>query len=99
MNGAMVDFENSGSRAGSGRTSSPPAGADDELRALRREAARIQHELNNPLAALLAEVQLLQEETGDPGTADAAQRIVELARRVIRTVRELDVLRGDEGTP
>lgn len=95
----MVDFGQSASRAGKRRSSSLPAAVEDQLRALRREAARLQHELNNPLAALLAEVQLLQEETDDPETAAATERIVELARRVINTVRELDALRGDESPP
>ena len=69
-----------------------------QLTALRHEAARIQHDLNNPLAALLAEVQLLSldpelsEEFREP-----VKRMVELTRRVIATVRQLDAVRAEPG--
>lgn len=66
---------------------------------LRRAVALVQHQLNNPLAALLAEVQLLGM---DPSLgvehAAATLRITELTRRVIALVRDLEMAvegRGD----
>jgi signal transduction histidine kinase len=71
-----------------------------ELRRVRRqfalgEAARsAQHDLNNPLTALLAEVQLLELEALAPEQRAAARRIVELARRVAAVARRLTVTPG-----
>jgi signal transduction histidine kinase len=71
-----------------------------ELRRVRRqfalgEAARsAQHDLNNPLAALMAEVQLLELEPLAAEHRAAARRIVELARRVAVVARRLDVSQG-----
>jgi signal transduction histidine kinase len=62
---------------------------------LRKAIVLIQHQLNNPLAALLAEAQLLgmEPELGAEQRA-AAARITELTRRVIALVRELDFIAG-----
>ena len=69
---------------------------ETRLRALQREAARIQHEINNPLSALLAEAQLLTLEPALGAEHRAAvEHIIELTRRVITRVRELDAVRGD----
>ncbi|HEX6535474.1 MAG TPA: histidine kinase dimerization/phospho-acceptor domain-containing protein [Gemmatimonadaceae bacterium] len=58
---------------------------------LQRLTAVVQHQLNNPLAALLAEAQLLGMEPAlDEGQRAAVDRIIELVRRVIGTVRDLD---------
>jgi signal transduction histidine kinase len=58
---------------------------------IQQLTARVQHQLNNPLAALLAEAQLLgMEDNLDDEHRQAVERIVELTRRVIRLVRELD---------
>lgn len=58
---------------------------------LQRLTALVQHQLNNPLAALLAEAQLLgMESTLDGQQRAAVERIIELVRRVIGTVRDLD---------
>jgi len=71
-----------------------------ELRRVRRqfalgEAARsAQHDLNNPLTALVAEVQLLALEPLAPEHRAAARRMVELARRVAAAARRLDVAQG-----
>lgn len=71
--------------------------AERELRRVRRqyalgEAARAtQHDLNNPLTALMAEVQLLELEAATAEQRAAARRIVELARRVAAVARRLDV--------
>ena len=53
-------------------------------------AMRLQHSLNNPLAALLAEAQLLELETLPPDHRESVERIIELCRRVIDVVRALD---------
>ena len=48
----------------------------------------LQHTLNNPLAALLAELQLLEMETLEPTHREGVERCIELCRRLIRIVRE-----------
>ncbi|MDQ2932697.1 MAG: hypothetical protein M3Y05_17990 [Gemmatimonadota bacterium] len=58
---------------------------------LQRITALVQHSLNNPLAALLAEAQLLgMETTLDPEHRAAVDRMTELVRRLITLVRRLD---------
>lgn len=60
---------------------------------LQRLTAVVQHQLNNPLAALLAETQLLgMEPTLDASQRASVERIVELVRRVIGTVRDLEAV-------
>ena len=69
--------------------------AGDRLTALQKHAARLQHSMYNPLAALLAEGQLLsmdEELSGDH--RESVDRMIALTRRVIGLVRELDELRG-----
>jgi len=75
------------------------AGSAAAVRALRQTqkllaagelAMRLQHSLNNPLAALLAEAQLLELETLPPDHRESVERIIELSRRVISVVRGLD---------
>jgi nitrogen-specific signal transduction histidine kinase len=74
-------------------------GASQTLRSLRQTqrliaagelAMRLQHSLNNPLAALLAEAQLLELETLAPDHRESVERIIELCRRVVDVVRGLD---------
>jgi signal transduction histidine kinase len=63
---------------------------------LRKAIVLVQHQLNNPLAALLAEAQLLGlEPTLGAEHRAAAARITELTRRVIAMVRDLDSIAGD----
>ena len=57
---------------------------------LQKLTALVQHQLNNPLAALLAETQLLAMESLDAQHRVAVERIIELVRRIIGTVRSLD---------
>jgi signal transduction histidine kinase len=75
------------------------AAAGQAIRSLRQTqrliaagelAMRLQHSLNNPLAALLAEAQLLELETLAPDHRESVERIIELCRRVIDVVRGLD---------
>jgi signal transduction histidine kinase len=84
-------------------TKTTPAGtAQATLRSeLRKAIVLVQHQLNNPLAALLAEAQLLgMEPTLGAEHRAAAARITELTRRVIALVRELDAVAGDpKGQP
>lgn len=55
-------------------------------------AARLQHRLNNPLAALLAEAQLLELEALAPDHATSVRRIIELCRRVIEETKSIEGL-------
>jgi nitrogen-specific signal transduction histidine kinase len=55
-------------------------------------ALSLQHGINNPLAALLAEAQLLQLEELSPEQRSSTDRIVELCRRIVTLVQRLDGL-------
>lgn len=67
---------------------------------LSRVSALVQHALNNPLAALLAEAQLLgMEATLEPEHRAAVDRMTELVRRLISLVRELDSKVNDNMLP
>ncbi|MBA2686412.1 MAG: hypothetical protein H0U66_18150 [Gemmatimonadaceae bacterium] len=66
---------------------------------LQRITALVQHSLNNPLAALLAEAQLLGMETLDPEHRAAVDRMTELVRRLITLVRDLDSKVSDRTFP
>jgi signal transduction histidine kinase len=59
--------------------------------ALGETARTVQHALNNPLTALLAEAQLLELEPLAEEHRLAVARMVELARRVATVTRRLDV--------
>ena len=54
----------------------------------------LQHSINNPLAALLAEAQLLEMEELTKEQHDSVERMIELCRRIVALVRRLDVLSG-----
>lgn len=67
---------------------------------LQRLTALVQHSLNNPLAALLAEAQLLAMETTlDAEHRAAVDRMTELVRRLITLVRGLDSKVNDRMFP
>lgn len=74
--------------------------ARDELRRTQRLVAAgeialgMQHSMNNPLTAILAEAQLLELETLSPETLTAVRRIVENTRRLVTLVRRLDALKS-----
>ncbi len=71
-----------------------PATAERRFAELQELTARIQHEVNNPLAALLAETQLLGMEPTLPDEHRATvDRVVTLVRRVVASVRKLDQVR------
>ena len=71
------------------------AHAAEVMRARRLIAAgeialRFQHALNNPLAGILAEAQLMQLDPVTTEQHDALERIVALCRRIIELGRSLD---------
>lgn len=76
-------------------------GVTAELRQARRifaagqSALSLQHAINNPLAALLAEAQLLQLEELTAEQRGSVDRMVELCRRIVTLVRRLDALAGE----
>ena len=73
----------------------PRADVDDSLTVVQKKAAQLQHQMNNPLAALLAEGQLLCMDPGLQGEQrESVERMIELTRRVISLVRSLDDVRG-----
>jgi signal transduction histidine kinase len=61
-------------------------------------ALSLQHSINNPLAALLAEAQLLQLEELSTEQRASVDRIVELSRRIVALVRRLDGLASSDVT-
>ena len=71
-----------------------------ELRRVRAqfvlgESARtLQHAFNNPLTALLAEVQLMELESMSDDHRVAVSRILELARRLVTLSRRLSGITG-----
>jgi len=74
--------------SGGTREGSAPAEKSTDL---QRLTSRVQHRLNNPLAALLAETQLLgMDQTLGLEQQEAVERVVDLVRRVIALVRDLD---------
>jgi signal transduction histidine kinase len=84
-------------RLNSGGTESARLGAAlcalreaQQLIAAGELALRLQHSLNNPLAALLAEAQLLELEELPAEHRLSVERIVEMCRRTVEIVRQLD---------
>jgi signal transduction histidine kinase len=75
-------------------TELPPPGR--ELRRVRGQFARgeaareVQHAINNPLTALLAEAQLLELDDLSDDQRRSVARMVELARRLVTLSRRLD---------
>ena len=61
-----------------------------QLVAMGEATSRIQHTLNNPLTALLAEAQLLEMEDLSEDHRAAVKRMIELCRRLVVMVRGLD---------
>jgi signal transduction histidine kinase len=61
-----------------------------QLAAAGAVALDFRHQVNNPLAALLAEAQLLALEPLAPEHRAAVDRMVELCRRTVTLLRELD---------
>jgi nitrogen-specific signal transduction histidine kinase len=62
------------------------------LVAAGQAAGGLKHKLNNPLAALLAEAQMMELEPMAPEHANAVRRIVELCRRIINVADTIDGL-------
>ncbi|HKG91639.1 MAG TPA: histidine kinase dimerization/phospho-acceptor domain-containing protein [Gemmatimonadaceae bacterium] len=64
----------------------------EQLVAAGEIALGLRHALNNPLAGLLAEAQLLEMESLPDEQHQAVRRIVELCRRTIAVARQLDAI-------
>lgn len=83
---------------GEGEWPAALAAARDELRKTQRLMAAgeialgLQHSMNNPLTAILAEAQLLEMEELSDETRRAVGRIVENTRRLVTLVRSLDAI-------
>ena len=77
--------------------------ARDELRRTQRLLAAgeialgLQHAMNNPLTAVLAEAQLLEMEDLPGEVTTAVRRIIESTRRLVALVRKLDVVSTKTG--
>jgi DNA-binding response OmpR family regulator len=73
--------------------------AEDALAAAQRLAAigettlALQHEINNPLAALLVHAQILVTEAATPALKEDLDLVVELTRRIADVVRRLSELK------
>jgi C4-dicarboxylate-specific signal transduction histidine kinase len=65
----------------------------DELNTL---AAGLGHEINNPLACIRMEAELLLEESHNPEIRECAQSIVHNSRRISAVVKKLDYLTSPE---
>jgi signal transduction histidine kinase len=65
---------------------------------LGETARQVQHAINNPLTALLAEVQLLELEELTSDQRTSVGRMVELARRLVALTRQLDETAEGRGT-
>lgn len=70
-----------------------------QLLAAGEVAIGLQHSLNNPLAAILAESQLLQMDNLADEQREAVTRIVALCRRMTAIVRRLDGIGGAGSRP
>lgn len=96
--GALRDlFDRAARRTGS-RSGAAIAASLQRLHAtlaLGEVARGLQHRLNNPLAALLAEAQLLELEPLSPDHLAAVRRLVELCRRVIDESRTIEGIAED----
>lgn len=65
----------------------------DALEAVTRLARAAAHELNNPLAVVLGQAQLMRADLGDrPQIVDRLQRIQEAAIRLARVVRQMSLI-------
>lgn len=82
--------------AGHERQSASPANALEQLQRTRQLAEageiaiRLQHALNNPLTALLAEGQLMELEAETEDQRAVAARMLTQVRRLIEIVKRLD---------
>jgi signal transduction histidine kinase len=62
-------------------------------------ALKLQHDFNNPLAALMAEVQMLQMDAPNADVQATADRMLELVRRLTALSRSLDGMRDRKTAP
>jgi signal transduction histidine kinase len=78
---------------GAPRVAEPGAARRRRLLAAGELALGLQHTFNNPLAALMTEIQLLQLDSPTPAVRDTADRMLELVRRLTEIARSLDAVR------
>lgn len=65
--------------------------SSQQLAAAGAVALELRHDISNPLAALLAEAQLLALEPLAPEHQAAVGRMVDLCRQTVALLREMDV--------
>lgn len=80
---------------GSGRSIpvDPGVARTRRLLAAGELALALRHAFNNPLTALMAEIQMLQMEARDDDTQAAATRMIDLVRRLTEVSRSLESVR------
>ena len=71
----------------------------EQLAAVGAVALELRHEISNPLAALLAEAQLLALEPLAPEHQAAVGRMVDLCRRTVTLLRQMDVATRSAANP
>jgi len=71
----------------------------EQLAAVGAVALEMRHEISNPLAALLAEAQLLALEPLAPEHQAAVGRMVDLCRRTVTLLRQMDVATRSAANP
>lgn len=85
---------------GGARWSGPLSAVQEELRRTQRIVAAgeialgLQHSMNNPLTAVLAEAQLLEMDAATDEARMATKRIIDNTRRLVQLVRGLDPIGG-----
>lgn len=82
-----------------GGTRGRAAARDEPARLTAELAARVRHEINNPLTGLIGQAQLLlRDDTLSEGARRRVEVIEQLAKRIRDAVAELRVVRDPAGT-
>jgi len=91
----LVVAERRIAQEGARRAAEQAAASARYLAGIGEVAIALQHEINNPLAAILAHAELLAMDDEERGTSnDSVQTIMEQARRIADVVRRLSSLRN-----
>jgi DNA-binding response OmpR family regulator len=95
MQARLIIAENRLAREEARRTAEADAAKARYLAGVGEMAIALQHEVNNPLAAILAHAELLAMDAEDSGEEnESLQTILEQARRIADVVRRLSSLRN-----